>query len=141
MSEKADNIKLVLVDDHPAVLCQTIQLLPDRFEVLETLNDTPELLNVVQKLHPDIIVLDITLPTMSGVDAARRLRLAGDKTTIVFLSVHTDPDYAWEAFNVGALGYVIKRRLASDLVRALDAALAGKRFVSPCPELNEFTCS
>jgi DNA-binding NarL/FixJ family response regulator len=126
------------VDDHPAVLRQTIQLLPERFEVVETSQDGLELQAAARNLQPDIIVLDITLPALSGVELARRLRSAGCQARIVFLTVHSDPDYAWEAFNVGASGYVIKPRLASDLVPALDAALAGKRFVSPCSNLAEF---
>ena len=72
----------------------------------------------MRDLQPDIIVLDITLPMLSGVEIARRLRAAGCTARIVFLTVHADPDYASEAFDVGALGYVIKPRLASDLALA-----------------------
>jgi DNA-binding NarL/FixJ family response regulator len=138
MSDDAKKVRVILVDDHPAVLRQTMQVLPERFEVVETLQDGAELQAAVRELQPEILVLDITLPLFSGVELARRLRAGGHQTKIVFLTVHADPDYAWEAFNVGALGYVIKPRLASDLVPALDAALAGRRFVSPCPELAEF---
>jgi len=135
MSDEAKKIRVILVDDHPAVLRQTMQLLPDRFEIIETSQDGADLQAAVSELQPDILVLDITLPLFSGVELARRLRAAGHQTKIVFLTVHADPDYAWEAFEVGALGYVIKPRLASDLVPALEAVLAGQRFVSPCPEL------
>lgn len=138
MINDTKKVRVILVDDHPAVLRQTIQLLPERFEVVETSEDGVGLQSILRKLEPDILVLDITLPLVSGVDLARRLRAAGCSTKIIFLTVHADPDYAWEAFNVGAVGYVIKPRLASDLVPALDAALAGKRFVSPCAELAEF---
>ena len=138
MTGDAKRIRVILVDDHPAVLRQTLQLLPERFEVVETLQDGLELQTAVREWQPDLIVLDITLPAITGVQLARQLRADGCKAGIVFLTVHADPDYAWEGFNVGALGYVIKPRLASDLVTALDAALAGKRFISPCPELAEF---
>jgi DNA-binding NarL/FixJ family response regulator len=138
MNADAKKARIILVDDHPAVMRQAIQLLPERFEVLETCEDGVGLQAVLKKLEPDVLVLDITLPSLSGVDLARKLRAAGFNTKIVFLTVHADPDYAWEAFNVGALGYVIKPRLASDLVPAIDAAIAGNRFVSPCPELAEF---
>ncbi len=142
MSDDAKKIRVILVDDHPAVLRQTLQLLPERFEVVETLQDGLDLQSAVREWLPDVIVLDITLPLITGVQLARQLRADGCKSKIVFLTVHADPDYAWEAFNVGALGYVIKPRLASDLVPALDAVLAGRRFVSPCPELADFnvTC-
>ena len=131
-------VRIILVDDHPAILRQTLELLPERFEVVEVFQDGSRLIASARELKPDIIVLDITLPLISGVELARRLRDAGCRAGIVFLTVHADPDYAWEAFNAGALGYVIKPRLASDLVSAIDAALAGERFVSPCPELIEF---
>jgi DNA-binding NarL/FixJ family response regulator len=135
MSDDAKKVRVILVDDHPAVLRQTMQLLPERFEVVETSQDGAELQAAVGELQPDILVLDITLPLFSGVELARRLRAAGHKTKIIFLTVHTDPDYVWEAFEAGALGYVVKPRLASDLVPALDSVLEGKRFISPCPEL------
>ena len=135
MSDDAKKARVILVDDHPAVLRQTMQLLPERFDVVDTSQDGSELLSAVRDLEPDLVVLDITLPLMSGMELARRLRAAGHKTKIIFLTVHADADYLNEAFEIGALGYVTKPRLASDLVPALDAALGGKRFVSPCPEL------
>ena len=130
-------VRVILVDDHPAVLRQTIQLLPERFEVVETSEDGLGVQAAVRELDPDVVVLDITLPVVSGVEVARRLRASGCRARIIFLTVHADSDYAREALHVGALGYVIKPRLASDLVPALDAVLAGKRFLSPCPELTE----
>ena len=137
MSTAAKHIRVVLVDDHPGELRQTIQLLPEHFEVLETLEDGAGLLAAVQALDPEIIVLDITLPRVSGIDVAKRLRAAGCQTKIVFLTVHADADYARAAFAAGASGYVIKPRLASDLLPALEAALAGRCFVSPCRELQD----
>ena len=135
MSDDAKKVGIILVDDHLAVLAQTIELLPERFDVLLTAGDGRALLAALEELRPDILMLDITLPEVSGVELARQLRTAGFTTRIVFLTVHADPDYAREAFDVGASGYVVKPRLASDLVPALEAALAGRRFLSPCPEL------
>lgn len=138
MTNDTQKVRVILVDDHPKVLRQTLQLLPPRFEVVAALQDGLELAGEANDLKPDLIVLDITLPGIDGVQLAKQLRAEGCRAKVVFLTVHADPDYAWEAFNAGALGYVVKPRLASDLVHALDAALAGKRFVSHCPELNEF---
>jgi DNA-binding NarL/FixJ family response regulator len=135
MSDSAKKIRVILVDDHPAVLRQTIQLLPECYEVVETLQDGTELQAAVRDLQPDILVIDITLPVVGGVELVKRLRAAGFLMKVIFLTVHADPDYAWEAFNAGALGYVVKPRLASDLVPALEAVLAGERFISPCAEL------
>jgi DNA-binding NarL/FixJ family response regulator len=135
MSDDTKRTRVILVDDHPAVLRQTMQLLPQRFDVVDISQDGSQVLSAVRELAPDVIVLDITLPLMSGMELARRIRASGCETKIVFLTVHADPDYLCEAFEAGALGYVIKPRLASDLIPALDAAVAGERFVSPCPEL------
>lgn len=137
-NDEARKVRVILVDDHPAILRQTLQLLPERFEVVETSEDGMGVEAAMRELDPDVIVLDITLPVISGVEVARRLRAAGCRARIIFLTVHADSDYAREALHVGALGYVIKPRLASDLVPALEAVLDGKRFVSPCPELIEF---
>lgn len=129
---------IVLVDDHPAVLRQTVQLLSARFQIVAALPDGRDLLALAADKHVDLIVLDITLPGLSGIDLAARLKAAGYVGKIVFLTVHADPDYAREALEVGASGYVVKPRLASDLVPALTAALGGEIFISPCPELKEF---
>jgi DNA-binding NarL/FixJ family response regulator len=128
--------KILLVDDRPAVLTQTISLLPEDYEVVETLESGFGLKAAVARHEPDLIVLDITLPGLCGIELASRLRQSGYSTKIVFLTVHCDTDYAREAFAAGANGYVVKARLASDLVPALQAVLAGQEFVSPCPELE-----
>jgi len=138
MSAQPKMARVILVDDHPDVLRQTMQVVPERFEVVGGSEDGSQLLKAVRELQPDLLVLDITLSSVCGIDLARRLRAGGCTTRIVFLTAHADSDYAYAAFQAGALGYVVKPRLATDLVPALDAALSGKRFVSACPELLEF---
>jgi DNA-binding NarL/FixJ family response regulator len=128
---------VLLVDDHPALLRQVAQLLSGEFEVVGTLPDGRSLLPTVTDERPDLLVLDITLPGRSGIQLARDLAHAPAHPGIVFLTVHADLDYAREAFAAGALGYVVKSRLASDLIPALRAALARRRFVSPSAELGE----
>jgi DNA-binding NarL/FixJ family response regulator len=136
MSSPSHPVRLLLVDDHPAVLRQTMQLLPEEFEVVGALESGAELSGLVQETSPDIILLDITLPRVSGIDLARALRQTRCAARIVFLTVHADADYAQAAFAAGGDGYVIKPRLATDLVPALRTVLAGRRFVSPCLELQ-----
>lgn len=85
---------------------------------------------------PDLIVMDITLPGLSGLELAQRLRGSRCSAAIVFLTVHCDANYARAAFASGASGYVVKARMAADLTLALRAAQRGQRFVSPCPELE-----
>jgi DNA-binding NarL/FixJ family response regulator len=90
----------------------------------------------LEEHQPDIIVLDITLPPVSGIALASQLTNAGCPAKIVFLTVHSDPDYVRAALAAGAIGYVVKTRLSMDLVPALRAALDDTRFISPSPELE-----
>ena len=138
MNVNARRPRVVLVDDHPAVLRQTIQLISDEFEVVDALEDGSQCSAVVRDMEPDLVVLDITLQGLSGIELACRLKAAGCSAKIVFLTVHADPDYVREAFTSGATGYVVKPRLGTDLIPALRAALSDERFISPCPELKEF---
>ena len=128
--------RLLLVDDNPAFMRQVIQILPCEFEIVATLADGVGLRHATLEHQPDIIVLDIRLPPVSGIGLASQLRNAGCLTKIVFLTVHCDPDYVRAAFAVGAIGYVLKTRLSLDIVLALRAALRGERFISPSPELE-----
>ena len=137
MSSNTKPARIALVDDHPAVLQQTIELLSNDFEIVDAMDKGRDLLALAATEQIDVMILDITLPDMTGIELARRLRKSGSTAKIVFLTVHNDPDYAREAFQAGAVGFVVKPRLASDLIPALKAALAGKVFVSPCAELKE----
>ena len=128
--------RVVLVDDHPAVLRQIAELLPERFQVVATFADGSAALSAIAALQAEILVLDINLPSITGLELAGRLRTAGDPAKIVFLTAHADADYISEAFALGALGYVTKPRLVQDLIPALDHALAGKRFVCAGHELD-----
>lgn len=83
------------------------------------------------RLNPDLIILDITLPILNGIDAARQLRTDGFKGKIIFLTVHHDQDYVEAAHAAGAQGYVVKSQLASDLIPAIQAIMAGAPFISP----------
>ena len=128
--------RVLLVDDNPAVLRQVVQCLPEHFEVVDTLESGARLRASIDAHHPDIVVLDITLPGESGIALAAQLGKAGCQARIVFLTVHSDPDYVRAALHAGACGYVVKMRLSLDLVPAMQAALEGRRFVSPVPELS-----
>ena len=130
------HIRLLLVDDNPAVSRQVIRVLPSEFEVVGMLKDGARLRGALEEHQPDIIVLDITLPGLSGIALALQLRDAGVAARIVFLTVHSDPDYVRAALAAGAAAYVVKTRLSLDLVPALEAVTKGRRFISPSPELE-----
>jgi DNA-binding NarL/FixJ family response regulator len=105
--------------------------------VVGSVGDGRELLAEAERLHPDVIVLDITMPGFDGIEAARQLRRSERPACLVFLTVHEDADYARAALDAGALGYVVKTRLASDLLPAIRAALSDQSFISPAVRLDE----
>lgn len=127
---------VLLADDHEEFLAVVRRLLEPEFVVVEAVRDGLAAVESTARLTPDVLVLDLSKPLMDGIAAARALRAAGSRTKIVFLTVHGDPDYVRAALAAGAVGYVVKCRLASDLVPALRGALAGRPFVSPA-ELQE----
>ena len=94
-------VRVLLVDDHPAMLRQLVELLPEGFQVVAALQSGFGIREAVAAHSPDLIILDITLPGPSGIQLASQLRLAGCMTTIIFLTVHVDPDYARAALAAG----------------------------------------
>ena len=123
-----DRIRVLLADDHEAMLDRVTTLLAAECDVVGTATDGRRALEAAEELKPDILVLDISMPVMNGIETAHRLKEAGAKARIIFLTVHDDPDFAREALEAGALGYVIKPRIASDLVEAIKEVHAGRSF-------------
>lgn len=124
---------LLLADDSSAILEHVGKLLEKhkQFEVVGTTVDGAAVLREYSRLRPDVIVLDISMGDFSGIEVARGLREAGCHSRIVFLTVHEDSDFMHAAMGVGGSAYVVKSRLSTDLVPAIDAAITGKLFVSP----------
>jgi DNA-binding NarL/FixJ family response regulator len=112
------------------MLKKVSELLESEFDVVGSVGDGQSLLDSVFELHPDVVVVDISMPILSGIEAARRLRGLGSEVKIVFLTVHADPELVREAFEAGGLAYVVKFSLASDLLPAIREVLAGRSFVS-----------
>ena len=126
-----------VADDHQALLALTAETLASECLVAGRLGDGCELLAEAERRHPDVIVLDVTMPRLDGIEAARQLQRSQRPARPVFVTVHEDADYARAALDAGGLGYVVKTRLASDLVPALRAALADRPFISPNVQLDE----
>ncbi len=127
--------RILLADDHAAALAQAVRVLGQAHEIVGTVSNGLELLEAAGRLDPDVIVLDISLPELCGLEAARRLKQSGSRSKLVFLTVWEDADYAREALALGADAYVVKTRLASDLSWAVTEALAGRQFFSPSLKL------
>ena len=122
--------RVLVVDDYAPMLGQVARLLEKEFTVASLVLDADSLLQGWSAARPDVIVMDISLPRCSGLEAATRVREAGCGVPIVFLTVHETPEIVRAAWTAGGLGYVAKRDLEWDLVPAIRAALHGRRFVS-----------
>ena len=122
---------VLVADDHGLVLARVLSLLQPNFDIVGTASNGRDLLIEAERVQPDIIVLDITMPILNGIEAAHELRERGSAAKLVFLTVHNGSAFVDACFAEGALGYVTKSRLGVDLVAAVDEALAGHRFISP----------
>ena len=121
--------RVLLADDNPAILERATTLLEQEFDVL-ALSSGEALLEEHDRLKPDVIVLDISMSGISGIEVARRLREKGSNAKIIFLTVHEDSDFVNAALGAGGSAYVVKNCLGTDLVSAIHAVLADKLFVS-----------
>jgi len=123
--------RLLLADDHRAVLDTVTRLLAVDFDVVGAVENGELAVQAVASLDPDVVVLDISMPVMNGIEAASRLKKSGSRARLIFLTVQTQPDFVTAAFSVGAVGYVVKPCLSNDLIPAIREALEGRIFVSP----------
>ncbi len=123
--------RILLADDHRLLLEAFENLLEPEFEVVGTATDGRALLVAARELKPDVIVLDIAMPLLNGLGAAQRLKQMMPEIKLIFLTVNEDPDFASEAFRIGASGYLLKNSAASELFQAIEAVLEGKAYVTP----------
>jgi len=122
--------RVLVADDLAPVLAAVTELLRDSFEIVGMVSDGNAALEAILTLQPDLVVLDISMPGMNGLEVARELQNRGNKTRIVFLTVQEDSGIIAACFSAGAMGYVIKALMDSDLVLAMNEALEGRVFVS-----------
>lgn len=123
--------RIVLADDHTLVLEAFRKLLEPAFDVVATVSDGRALLKVVPELKPDVVVLEISMPLLNGMDAARQLKEMVPDVKLLFLTVNEDPALVAEAVRVGASGYLLKTSAASELFQTIRWVLDGAPFVSP----------
>jgi DNA-binding NarL/FixJ family response regulator len=123
--------RILLADDHAMLLDALSSLLGQEFDVVGVARDGGAMLEMVTRLHPDIVVVDISMPQFSGIDAARILRRQGNGTKILFLSMYADLPLVEEAFRTGASGYVLKAGGTDELVKAIQCISRGGTYVTP----------
>jgi DNA-binding NarL/FixJ family response regulator len=124
-------VRMLLADDRQEILDAVSQLVDGQYDIAARVNNGEQVIEAVARLDPDLLVLDISMPVLTGIEAAARLKESGCRAKVVFLTVHDDPDYVEAAFSVGACGYVLKTRLGMDLLPALREVLQDRTFVSP----------
>lgn len=122
--------RLVVADDNSRVFEQLAVLLGREFDIVARASTGPEALDAAVRCAPDAVILDISMPGMSGLRVAEQLRKKGCHFPVVFLTVHEDPEYLRAAGEAGGLGYVLKSHMASDLIPAIRSALDGVPFAS-----------
>jgi DNA-binding NarL/FixJ family response regulator len=123
--------RVLLADDHTLFLQGIAKLLEADIEVVGAVQDGSALVTAVEQLKPDVVLLDIAMPGMNGLDAARQLKKASPAVQIIFLTMHMNPAYVTEAFRVGGAGYLLKGCEASEVLTAIGEVLKGRSYVTP----------
>ena len=123
--------RVLLADDHLMVAEALKSLLTPEFDLVGVVEDGRALVETAATLRPDVIVADVTMPHLNGIDALIRLRQGGDRTPVVFLTMHRDVSFARRALDAGAAGFVLKHSAPAELVTAIRAALEGRTYLTP----------
>ncbi|NJL18264.1 MAG: response regulator transcription factor, partial [Nitrospira sp.] len=119
-----------MADDHSILLAGIRKLLEDQYDVAGMVEDGRALLEAAERLVPDLVLLDISMPLLNGFEAARQLKKVLPETKILFLTMHASPQYATEAFKAGGNGYLLKQSAVSELPQAIEAVLQGKYYLT-----------
>ncbi len=122
--------RVLVVDDQPRILELVAAMLRKSFDVVGLVSDGPAALDATLMLDPDLVVLDISMPGISGIEVARELRKRASTAKIVFITGHEDSQIVASCLAAGGLGFVVKQLMNSDLIPAMNEALAGRVFVS-----------
>ena len=123
-------VRILLADDHPGFTELAERFLQPEFEIVGKVADGQSLFDAAMRLEPEIVVTDISMPVLNGIEAAEQLKEAGCKSRIIFLTVHLGADFVRRCISIGAFGFVAKSRIATELVPAVRDALAGHVFIS-----------
>ena len=124
-------LRILLADDNDEVLAEVREVLGAEFEIIGTVTNGQDAVEAVRLLKPDVVVLDITMPVLGGIEALEQIRKINGHTRILFLTIQEANEYISRAFSAGASGYVTKRRLLSDLAHGIREVAEGRTFLSP----------
>jgi DNA-binding NarL/FixJ family response regulator len=130
-TNKSSRVRILLADDHAMVVEGLCALLEKSYDVVGVVADGRALVTEAPKLRPDVVVVDVSMPSLNGLDAATRLKTVLPDVKLVFLTMRDDPNLAAAALCLGAVGYVLKHSAASELTTAISAVLQGKSYVTP----------
>ena len=130
VQEQNKRVRIIVADDNKEMRDTVMGLLERDFDIVSTVGDGRALVEEVEALDPEIGIVDISMPLMNGIMAAGKIKSNGSKMKVIFLTVNEDRDFVRAAFEVGASAYVVKRQMASDLLKALEEVIAGRRFIS-----------
>jgi len=123
--------RVILADDHTLLVEAFAKLLEPECEIVGQVGDGLALLEAAARLQPDVVVLDVAMPLLNGLDTARQLKQRMPDVRLVFVTMNEDPDLAAEAFRIGAAGYLLKRSAGSELLLAIREVMNGRHYVTP----------
>ena len=127
----SETYRILLADDHVLVAEGIQKLLEPEYELVGIVADGRSLVAAAAKLQPDIVVVDISLPLLNGLDASQQLKKNNPNLKIIVLTMHSEPNFVTQAFRVGVSGYILKQSVGSELVQAIREVVKGRTFVSP----------
>jgi DNA-binding NarL/FixJ family response regulator len=123
--------RIILADDHAMVAEGLARIVVEIGDVVDNVRDGAELVAAARRLRPDVIVTDVTMPNMSGIDAMRQLKAEGSSARFIFLTIHTEARLAAEALRAGASGYLLKHAAGDELLAAIRTVLEGRTYLTP----------
>lgn len=123
--------RVLLADDHSLVLEGFRRILDDHCDLVGMVEDGRALLEAAQRVQPDIVILDVSMPLLNGIDAATQLKKSHPSIKVIFVTMHADADYVRSAFEAGASGYLLKRSAVDELEQAIRAVWAGHTYITP----------
>lgn len=137
VGSEVDRLRVLLADDYKPILDFVKDLLDSKFEIVGSVGDGQSLLDAARRLEPEIVVMDVSMPLLTGIEAAKELSKRDRPPKLIFLTLHEDPTVVEDALAAGAAGYVLKSTVVTDLMKAIDMAVQGEVFVSPALRGNQ----